>query len=72
MPIAERVDSLFCLKAFKEIQAIQGLIKAFHIEKTSELLMHEICYCLGQMDFSDEHVKVIVEFLEKIIDGDHP
>ncbi len=46
-PIAQRVDSLFCLRAFEELEAVDGLIKAFHIEKKSELLMHEICYCLG-------------------------
>jgi len=46
-PIAERVDSLFCLRSFKELEAVDGLIKAFHTEKKSELLMHEICYCLG-------------------------
>jgi len=51
-PIAERVDSLFCLRSFKELEAIDGLIKAFHTEKKSELLMHEICYCLGQMNNS--------------------
>jgi hypothetical protein len=25
-PIADRVDSLFCLRSFKEIEAIDGLI----------------------------------------------
>ncbi len=46
-PIARRVDSLFCLKVFEGIEVVAGLIKAFHCEKKSELLMHEICYCLG-------------------------
>jgi len=31
-PIAERVDSLFCIKAFEKIEAIDSLIDAFHIE----------------------------------------
>ena len=31
-PIAERVDSLFCLKAFEKIDAVDALIEAFHIE----------------------------------------
>jgi len=71
-PIAQRVDSLFCLRAFDQIEAIDGLIKAFHIEKKSELLMHEICYCLGQMDKTQGHVAKIIEFLEMLVDGDFP
>lgn len=47
VPIAQRVDSLFCLRSFDEIQAVDGLVKAFYTEKKSELLLHEICYCLG-------------------------
>ena len=31
-PIAERVDSLFCLRAFEKIEAVDSLIDAFHIE----------------------------------------
>lgn len=46
-PIEERVDCLFCLRSFPEIEAVDDLIKAFEIEKKSELLQHEICYCLG-------------------------
>jgi hypothetical protein len=71
-PIAQRVDSLFCIRAFEEIEAIDGLIKAFHIEKKSELLMHEICYVLGQMTNTPEHIKKITEFLEMLIQGDYP
>jgi hypothetical protein len=32
LPIELRVDSLFCLRSFEQIEAIDGLIKAFHIE----------------------------------------
>ena len=46
-PIAERVDSLFCLRSFDKIEAVDALIEAFNIEQHSELLKHEICYCLG-------------------------
>ena len=45
--IADRVDSLFCIKAFKEVEAIDALVRSFHCEPKSELLKHEICYCLG-------------------------
>ena len=46
-PIAERVDSLFCLRSFSQLEAIDALIAAFEAEPNSELLKHEICYCLG-------------------------
>ena len=58
-PIADRVDSLFCIKAFKEVDAIDSLVRSFHAEPKSELLKHEICYCLGQMNKSDQHVAKI-------------
>lgn len=48
--IADRVDSLFCIKSFQEVEAVQSLIRSFHCEKKSELLRHEICYVLGQMN----------------------
>ena len=31
-PIPERTDSLFCLRSFKEIEAVDALIEAFGIE----------------------------------------
>lgn len=34
--------------------------------------MHEICYCLGQMNNTPAHVTKITEFLEMLIDGDYP
>ena len=57
--IAERVDCLFCLRSFEQVEAVDELIKAFEIEQKSELLKHEICYCLGQMNNSEEHNKKI-------------
>mmetsp|Transcript_4427 Transcript_4427/g.7537 ORF Transcript_4427/g.7537 Transcript_4427/m.7537 type:complete len:112 (+) Transcript_4427:25-360(+) len=67
-PIADRVDSLFCIKAFKEPEAVDSLVRSFHKEPKSELLKHEICYCLGQMNKSEEHVKRIQQFLEHVVD----
>ena len=67
-PIADRTDSLFCIKAFKEVDAIDSLIRSFHAEPKSELLKHEICYCLGQMNKTPEHVAKIQAFLEHVID----
>ena len=66
--MADRVDSLFCIKAFKEVDAIDSLVRSFHAEPKSELLKHEICYCLGQMNKSDAHVEKIQLFLEHVID----
>ena len=45
--MADRVDSLFCIKAFNGVEAIDSLIRAFNKEKKSELLRHELCYVLG-------------------------
>ena len=45
-PMADRVDSLFCIKAFKETEAIDAIVRSFYIEKKSELLRHEMCYKL--------------------------
>lgn len=67
-PIADRTDSLFCIKAFGEVEAVDALIRSFHKEPKSELLKHEICYCLGQMNKTEEHVQKIQEFLEHVID----
>ena len=67
-PIADRTDSLFCIKAFKEVEAVKALVRSFHAEPKSELLKHEICYCLGQMNKTPEHISVIQEFLEHVID----
>jgi deoxyhypusine monooxygenase len=57
--IPERVSSLFCLRTVASIEAIDALIQAFDNEPVSDLLRHEICYCLGQMDKSPEHVHKI-------------
>eukprot|EP00347_Sterkiella_histriomuscorum_P019136 403342811 len=71
-PIAKRVSSLWCLRTVASLEAVEGLFKAFEIEQKSELLKHEICYALGQMDKSPEHVQKIQDFLEKVLDGDYP
>ena len=57
--IADRTDSLFCIKAFQGVEAVHALVRSFHCEPKSELLKHEICYCLGQMDRSPEHIQEI-------------
>jgi deoxyhypusine monooxygenase len=69
--MAVRCDGLFCLRTIATMSAIDTLIQAFEEEPSSELLKHEICYCLGQMNKSVEHVDKIQKFLEKVIDEDH-
>ena len=69
-PIAERVDALFCLRSFPDIEAVNTIIKGFGIEKKSELLRHEMCYVLGQMDNSPEHINVIQQFLTSLVEDE--
>ena len=66
--IADRIDSLFCIKAFQGPESIDALIRSFHAEPDSELLKHEICYCLGQMNRSEEHNARMFPFLKEVID----
>jgi glutaredoxin 3 len=53
--IEDRMDALFSLKQIDDIDAVHVLIESFKIEKNSELLKHEILYCLGQMNHSIGH-----------------
>ena len=53
------MEALFCLKEIEDLDAVNVLIEAFKSEKHSELLKHEICYCLGQMNKSIAHKLLI-------------
>jgi deoxyhypusine monooxygenase len=66
------VNSLWCLRTISTVPAIEALFKAFELEKSSELLQHEICYCLGQMNKSEEGTKIIQAFLEQVLEQDYP
>ena len=70
-PITDRISALFCLRTIGSVEACEGLIKAFDLEDRSDLLRHEICYCLGQLNKSPEHVKIILSFFERILKGDY-
>ncbi|CDW84373.1 deoxyhypusine hydroxylase [Stylonychia lemnae] len=72
LPIPKRVSSLWCLRTVSSLECLDALFRAFEIEQSSELLKHEICYALGQMDKSPEHIEKIQNFLEKVLDEDHP
>ena len=54
------------------MDAIDVMIEAFHIEQFSDLLRHEICYCLGQMNNSPEHAAKIQDFLALVVEGNYP
>lgn len=58
-PIPDRTSALFCLRTVATLESIDALINAFYAEPKSDLLRHEICYCLGQMDKSPEHIEKI-------------
>lgn len=53
------------------MEAVNSLIEAFKSEKKSDLLKHEICYCLGQMNTTQENSDVIQSFFENVMDEDH-
>ncbi len=66
-PITDRISALFCLRTIASVESVEALIRAFDLEDKSDLIRHEICYCLGQMNKSPEHVQVILEFFERIL-----
>jgi deoxyhypusine monooxygenase len=51
----------------KTSEAIDALIMGFEYEVKSELLRHEICYSLGQMEVSKKKKAVVQAFLEKVV-----
>ena len=54
------------------VEAVEALIKAFDLENKSDLIRHEICYVLGQLNKSAEHTQKILEFFERILKEDYP
>ncbi len=70
--IPDRINALFCLRTVATVECVEDLIKAFDLEDRSDLIRHEICYCLGQMNKSPEHVKIILSFFERILKEDYP
>ena len=54
---------VFELRNIATEEAASLLIKAFDFMDSSELLMHEICYTLGQMPIYD----ISVKFLKKVV-----
>ena len=65
-----RMEILFQLRSFGNLESIKILEEALIMEKTSDLLRHEVCYCLGQMTQSDENKNEITNFLNSEIFAD--
>ena len=70
-PIEDRISALFYLRTVGSVSAVQALFSAFEEEDASELLKHEICYCLGQMNKGEEQTKLIQQYLEKLVEDDN-
>lgn len=62
--IRKRMEVLFRLRTIETLEAIYVLEDTLRKEKSSDLLRHEICYCLGQMTSTEENKKEIQNFLE--------
>ena len=58
-----RMDSLFKLRTNGSFDAVLALENALITEPNSDLLRHEVCYCLGQMDATEENKIEIQRFL---------
>jgi deoxyhypusine monooxygenase len=69
--ITKRFRCLFEIRGIGTFEAVKALIEAFRKEQKSDLLKHEICYCLGQMNTTQENTECIHEFFEKVITEDH-
>lgn len=69
--ITKRFRVLFELRGMYTVDAIKTLIEAFRQEPRSDLLKHEICYCLGQMNSNAENTALIEEFFEQVITEPH-
>ena len=66
------MSDLFCLRTVASLEAVDALIVAFDNEPKSDLLRHEICYCLGQMNESPEHADKIQAFFMRVMTEPHP
>jgi deoxyhypusine monooxygenase len=65
IPIRQRMDALFKLRTIASLEAVKALEETLITEPSSDLLRHEVCYCLGQMTNSEENKLEITNFLYK-------
>lgn len=67
-PVQARFGAMLSLRQLGSIDAIETLIMAYEYEPKSDLMRHELCYSLGQIDIqSPEDEEIIQSFLEKVI-----
>jgi deoxyhypusine monooxygenase len=65
-----RMEILFQLRSFASLESIKILEEALMKEKSSDLLRHEVCYCLGQMTQTEENKNEITNFLNQEVFSD--
>ena len=58
---------MLALRSLRTMEAVEALIMAFEYEVKSDMLKHEICYSLGQMDLSKKNEPRALAFLEKVV-----
>ena len=58
-PIPDRMQALSYLRKGSSQEAIEAVFQAFREEKKSDLLKHEMCYSLGQMNLTQAAVDMI-------------
>jgi len=63
LAIKVRMNALFRLRTIASFEAIKALEEALIIEKSSDLIRHEVCYCYGQMIESNKNREEIEKFL---------
>ena len=63
--IKVRMNSLFRLRTIQSLEAVKALEEALILEKTSDLIRHEVCYCFGQMTAEETNKREIESFLYK-------
>lgn len=59
------MNSLFRLRTIQSLEAVKALEEALILEKTSDLIRHEVCYCFGQMTSEETNKREIESFLYK-------
>ena len=70
--IFDRIEAMVYLKEDGSLDAIDALIKGFKKETRSDVLRHEICYYIGQMGKTQEHIDKIQAFFEEEVCKEHP
>lgn len=66
--IQKRFRAMFEVRGLQNPKAVETMIKCFNLEPKSDLLRHEVAYCLGQMNTRKENCDIIEPFLQKVLE----